>query len=672
MALENITYKSYCWSLGTTSFRTKNFSQKIERQLEILAEFWEKEENQRESWNKNDGLQSRYYDFMKEKGFITGEAPNKPKDAREKTSGLADIGLISEDRRLTEVGQALLKLSKKGDFTSDNVLQIPKDSYIYFKQLLKTSCNLDGRFVRPFLVLAFLLDRLGSLDMEEYTYLLPLCIDRKTIEETAEYIEARRKGGGSVYDGTTPWYAGMDGFILHILLEKENYKKAQELFLSAPVDKELFRAAGMNRKSRAYDEKYLPLYQMTEEVCRKGNTKYAGELYRATKGFQAKIGSQWRQIFFNTTSVKAIEKDPASHLKENFFQKVSGDGEFKTLFFQTMHLIKVKANLSDYQDLNKRYIKNTDLVLFEDGEVKFDIVPRHFFRKRMEELFALAFEESGNLLFNCPVEEIAPCLEAEESEIIEGINQELGTSVKSMDEARDILERERYRRLDRLIDSRFDDKSLVRLLELFEKRNDDEITAYVTDNADIPTIFEYVLGIIWYKVSERKGRILDYMKLSLEADLLPKTHAAGGEADIVYEYPAREGVYPAHTLLLEATLANDSSQRNMEMEPVSRHLGNCLLKTGNPFSYCIFTSSRLNINVMADFRCRKYMQYFDTSDTSRFVEGMKIIPVGTGELKKIILSKRTYKELYPVFEAAYRSEKKLPEWYEEEIAARIS
>ena len=454
MALENITYKSYCWSLGTTSFRTKNFSQKIERQLEILAEFWEKEENQRESWNKNDRLQSRYYDFMKEKGFITGEAPNKPKDAREKTSGLADIGLISEDRRLTEVGQALLKLSKKGDFTSDNVLQIPKDSYIYFKQLLKTSCNLDGRFVRPFLVLAFLLNRLGSLDMEEYTYLLPLCIDRKTIEETAEYIEARRKGGGSVYDGTTPWYAGMDGFILHILLEKENYKKAQELFLSAPVDKELFRAAGMNRKSRAYDEKYLPLYQMTEEVCRKGNTKYAGELYRATKGFQAKIGSQWRQIFFNTTSVKAIEKDPASHLKENFFQKVSGDGEFKTLFFQTMHLIKVKANLSDYQDLNKRYIKNTDLVLFEDGEVKFDIVPRHFFRKRMEELFALAFEESGNLLFNCPVEEIAPCLEAKESEIIEGINQELGTSVKSMDEARDILERERYRRLDRLIDSR--------------------------------------------------------------------------------------------------------------------------------------------------------------------------------------------------------------------------
>ena len=119
---------------------------------------------------------------------------------------------------------------------------------------------------------------------------------------------------------------------------------------------------------------------------------------------------------------------------------------------------------------------------------------------------------------------------------------------------------------------------------MFEERRDDEITAYVTDNADIPTIFEYILGIIWYKTSEREGKILDYMKLSLEADLLPKTHAAGGEADIVYEYQEKPGVYPAHTLLLEATLANSTAQRNMEMEPVSRHLGRHLLKTGNPYS----------------------------------------------------------------------------------------
>jgi hypothetical protein len=45
-----------------------------------------------------------------------------------------------------------------------------------------------------------------------------------------------------------------------------------------------------------------------------------------------------------------------------------------------------------------------------------------------------------------------------------------------------------------------------------------------------------VLGILWYKANESREKILYYMKLSLDADLLPKTHAAGGGADIVYEY----------------------------------------------------------------------------------------------------------------------------------------
>ena len=76
------------------------------------------------------------------------------------------------------------------------------------------------------------------------------------------------------------------------------------------------------------------------------------------------------------------------------------------------------------------------------------------------------------------------------------------------------------------------------------------------------------------------------MKLSLEADLLPKTHAGGGEADLVYEYPQTE-YYPMHSLLIEATLATETNQRRMEMEPVSRHLGRHLIRTGNMNSYCV-------------------------------------------------------------------------------------
>ena len=185
-------------------------------------------------------------------------------------------------------------------------------------------------------------------------------------------------------------------------------------------------------------------------------------------------------------------------------------------------------------------------------------------------------------------------------------------------------------------------------------RNDDEISKKVTDNADVPTIFEYVLGVIWYKVSGYKGRILDYMKLSLDANLLPITHAAGGEADIVYEYNATND-YPAHTLLLEATLADRTNQRRMEMEPVSRHLGNHLLRTKNKSSYCLFATNYLDKNVISDFRGRKHMVFYDSRDESQYVEGMKIIPLQTSDLRSILIAQKTYSDLYPKYEEAYQN-----------------
>lgn len=259
--------------------------------------------------------------------------------------------------------------------------------------------------------------------------------------------------------------------------------------------------------------------------------------------------------------------------------------------------------------------------------------------------------------------EISASLIVSDETIVAGINEELGINVSDMQSAREALEDTRYQRLQHLIDTKFTDDKLLSLLDCFETRNDDEIRSMVTDNADVPTIFEYVLGILWYKASERHGKILDYMKLSLDADLLPKTHAAGGEADIVYEYEATE-YYPEHTLLLEATLADSTNQRRMEMEPVSRHLGMHLIRTGNMNSYCVFATNYLNINVISDFRGRKTTPFYDPQDYSKSIAGMKIIPLQTSELKKIVFNRKTYKELYPLFETAFNSDLPPHLWYE--------
>ena len=672
MPYENIPYKSYCWSLGTTSYRTKNFNQNIERQLVLLSDFWAREDIKGRKWKKDNETQAKYYDFMAEEGFLTGAAKNKPKDAREKTSGLVDIGLIDENRKLTPVGEKLMAISQKGDFSPDNALWLPKDSFIYLKQLLKTGSKIKGSDVRPFIVFLYLLNKVEYLSMDEYTYLLPLCVNRQITENMVDYIKTRHIEGKKDQ-------SDIDEKILEVLMSMDNYQKGLKLLLENEVSsqkekqkesEELIRTIGFNGKSRSYDKAYYPLYIALHKLYREKDWSQAERVYECTKKLQSKVGGGWRKMLFSSKSVKAIAKEPRKYLNKTEFDQAEDERSFKITFYRYFHLFKAKSNLSDYLDLNRRYIKNTDTVLFEDGIVKLDIVPRQFFDSCIEKLYEDAYTKCDFLPEDCSLEEIHPCLLIDEAAIIRGISRELRVSVSTMEEARNVLEDERYKRLQHLIDTQFTDERLIRLLTLFEKREDGEISRMVTDNADIPTIFEYILGIIWYKVSQRKGKILDYMKLSLEADLLPKTHAAGGEADIVYEYEETE-IYPRHTLLLEATLANWTAQRIMEMEPVSRHLGQHLLKTGNHSSYCLFTSNRLNINVMADFRCRRYMQYFDTSDHGKSIEGMKIIPLETTELKQIIKNHLTYRQLYPLFEQAYRSEKKLPQWYEEEIIDRL-
>ena len=392
------------------------------------------------------------------------------------------------------------------------------------------------------------------------------------------------------------------------------------------------------------------------------------DIYNATKSI--KIGRIWEKYLFDTTSVTAIKEEPLKHLKKTEFSNVSDEKTFKEAFFKMLHLLKAKATLGDYLDLNRRYMRTTDTILFEDGHVKLDVVPKQFFNSVIDKLYESTYQKSDVLFDDCSMEEIADCLVVKEEAIINGINKDFGINVSSISEAYEAVEDERYQRLKQLIDYKFTDEKLVELLNLFEKRNDSEIESMVTDNADIPTIFEYVLGIIWYKISEQKGKVLDYMKLSLDADLLPKTHAVGGEADIVYEYEETK-CYPKHTMLLEATLADGTNQRRMEMEPVSRYLGQHLLKTGNLNSYCVFVTTFLNINVMSDFRGRKNIPYYDTNDYSKYVDGMKIIPLGTNELKEIVLKSIKYKDLYDLFESAFSSDMKQHEWYTTFIVERL-
>jgi len=650
--IETLAYSSFFWSLGTTSFRTKEFNYSIEKQLACLDDFWKIPENSNQGWEKKYmapgqkdiyDIKNRYYDFMRERGLTVGDDSIKYKAAREKTSGLVDLGLINENHRLTDVGKRILAISQSEDYKSDNQLLISKDSYVYLKQLLKTFIKTDGIIVRPFVVVLYLLSKLDYLTYAEFTFLAPLCTSAEITELMIEYIQAIRRGEKR-----------MEQIIIDVMMTKKNYQLAYQVLMDSEPNEYIITQVGLNRKSRNYDKPYYPLFLLLRKVFLEKDYNKVPLLFKQTKAL-SNVGRIWRRYLFDTSAEAAIKKAPLKHLLPSLFDNVTNEEEFKTAFFQMTHLVKNLATLQDYFDLNRRYLNIANVMIFEDEQVKLDLVPKQFFASAIDELYKSAYSASDLLEHDCKMEEICPALKFNEREVVDRLNKELGIELETIDEAYSEVEKRRYDRFKTMVDTRFTNDDLLGLLDDFDNRNDDEINKKVTDNADTPTIFEYILGIIWYKVSGYKGRILDYMKLSLDANLLPITHAAGGEADIVYEYGETKD-YPAHTLLLEATLADSTNQRRMEMEPVSRHLGNHLLRTSNLNSYCVFATNYLDKNVISDFRMRKVMPFYDTKDDSHYIEGMKIIPLQTSDLRSIIVTQKKYSDLYPKYEKAYQKD----------------
>ena len=647
----NLSYQSFCWVIGTTSFRTAKLNLKIEEQLSLLDEFYN-ETIKKSNWNWNNELQKKYYDFMKNKDFLTGEAKIKDKDAREKTSGLVDIGLITGDRLITEVGSELLKITKVGNFESDNIFNINRDSFIYLKQLLKTSIDVSDSIVRPIIVVIKCLTELEYLSYDEFTYFVPLIKDEKSIKQIISDIKLFREGKISPAE-----------IIYKRLMEMNNYRLAQEKFENSDVDENLICLVGMNRKSRTYDKPYYELYENLKKIFLEDGNNYEA-LLNAAKNINQKPGTLWRSLLFKTTNIGIIRKNGRASIHEECpFINCKNEIELKKVFFKYLHVFKAMATLSDYFDLNRRYFNITDILIFEDNIIKLDIIPKYYFKEIIDVLYKKTFIKDSNLNVNIELESISEAFKLDISKVYEALSKDLGIVIKNSEQAATYLNDERYRRFNTLVDKKFNDSVLIELLNCFEKRDDKRIEELVTDEATIPTIFEYILGIIWYKVSERQGNILEFMKLSLEANLLPKTHAAGGYADIIYEYEACT-FYPRHSLLLEATLADGSNQRRMEMEPVSRHLGDYRIRFNNPFDYSLFVSTYLDRNVISDFRYRKIIPYVRDE---KIIKGMKIVSMDTSSLKKIIEKKIKYKYLYEVFNKYHEMPVETEDWHDDMI-----
>lgn len=638
-----MAFQSYCWSLGTTSFRVQNLNYKIERQLQLLNELWSDSNNI--GWTKTS--QEKYYNIMHEAGLVVGEAQRKDKDARQKTSGLVEIGVIDKNRKITNIGNKIIDIVASEDFEDNNIFNIHKDSYIYLKQLLKMQKVGTDMKVKPFIVLIYCLVNLGYLTREEFTYLLPLCLKNSEAKDLIEIIKKLRNKEISVEDVINNKINSMD-----------NYNEALNFMNSNKIDTlDKFAIIDMNRKSKEYSkglfEFYIQLWDIIHGELNEERMTQILEFIKGQSNKNSKVAKYWKEYFGYETKI-ILTDEWKVYLKNTKIFNSKDIVEYNTEFFRIMHTAKWKANLEDYADLNRRYFSLTDIIIFNDGKIELDILPKYYFLNISEDLLNTEFLNLKSykkfLEEDIEFSKIYSCLNIDISKIITQIRIDYPDSNISIDNVKDFVKDERLKRFEILIENRFNKEMLITLFRNIENDNRKDVEEYLECEATIPTILEYVLAIAWYRISNKQGNILDFMKLSLDANLLPKNHAGGGTADIVYHYTQNE-TYNEHDLLLEATLTDSTSQRKAEMEPVSRHLIRSIQESDNEKSYAVFVANILNEEVLSDFRGRRNYWYKGKNDEAK--KGLKIIPLSISDIVKILEKNLSYKQLYELFEKAY-------------------
>jgi hypothetical protein len=104
--------------------------------------------------------------------------------------------------------------------------------------LLKTTNDVDGKIVNPYLVIAGLLQRFGKITKEEFTFLAPLIISQSSYDEIVNKIILYRSH-----------QLDINSIIFDRLMSMDNYIEALQHFLDNEVTEQLILKIGMNRKS---------------------------------------------------------------------------------------------------------------------------------------------------------------------------------------------------------------------------------------------------------------------------------------------------------------------------------------------------------------------------------------------------------------------------------------
>ncbi|TLD87239.1 AlwI family type II restriction endonuclease [Helicobacter sp. MIT 05-5294] len=610
---------------GNTSLRVQNLLYNFETQLILFEELF-KNADEKDTWSNNSELQLKYLELLEQHNLLESKhktADLGTKDARVKSAPLEDYNLINRrQKQITTQGYELLGLIKNQAYKINNIfLQIDLISLFFLKTTLNSNNSLLSKYLEVFKAFN------GDLNIEIFRF-LPLVNNFKSATLFIECIK--------------------NNTLIPTILHNDLRYLELESFLSDLSNNAL--QIGYFKTAKG-EKTALAIIKVLKEIF---------------LPFRDSKNPQFLDKFITSSDYLEFKRLYLPHLtkqnkKEDKIKDLIRfcDGsleEFGKRFFKFIFTSRIFANLNDYLDLNRRYLNLTGIFEFHNDRVSlntmFSVILKH--------------SKSNEILEKIKQSPISRDLLSEyfgDKELKQYL-QDLG--IQKPQDLKNYKQNLDKIKLMELLQTHFTREKTIEILRLFsDRKNDDKIREKTTAQALIPTIFEYIIAIAWYYIDDnRVERILE-AGLSLDSNLLPKSHAVGGNADFIY-------FYDNHTLMIEVTLTEKTNQRRAEMESVSRHLGNLLLGLNPQMreqSYGIFIAPYLDKNVLNDFRSRLNC-YFENEVSH--IRGMKILPLSTQDLITILESNLTYQSLLPRFyKALAHNELWGSKWYQTEIKTKI-
>ena len=697
MSYEKITANTNMISLGNTGLRTGN---PFEIQINFLNAIYDWRQEDTSAWDEGPGKgQERFLKFTQKNNIWKNQikldnkiAPEK--DIRLKTAFLSDIGLVTKNRFPTESGIKLRELMSSSN--NINQWQIDDINYEWFKQMFKYDLRFDKNYkdfrISPIRSLIYC-----CLEFDNnlpYEFLKIFWSTTCTKEELKKHIATYKnyKNNNLEIDSFSALIlrrqnlSQFDKAKNNIDLYCSKYEISDNDDLKDFIKKRHLVGHGKGGEYFIKNGTYALLLNFLKYWVNKKNwnrSKKKDFIYHNIRSKHTAIKKQAKSDTYNKFLFKTKKLLKNSHDWDKFIDAfestdiISSDSKKDLLLnFHTFYsIITDLVNIDEYKDMNFRHLKLANIFYIDYESVKIKLQFKYLFErvknKLLEDRTSKDKDEYRKFLesHHEDISEIYDFLDIEYEDIFNDIIKDI-PEVAQMGLI-NYEEKEKLKRFEKLVEYQFNLKKVISYLKLIDDNDEKEILNMLKKDfnddyyGSIPALFEYLLGIAFYWISNKNVDLRDVLAMGLDDNLLPRYHMGGGREDI-------SGIKTNKShFVIEATLSESDSQRQMEAEPVPRHIARYIQKHDQQKTIAIFAARKLDLNNLVILRNYKFSPWYDPRGDI-VTKSMDILPLTIKNIIFILENNINLDDLEDLANKLISSDEQDGKvWYENEVIRKF-